>query len=80
MEDEQKLLYKILKKPTYEKFIKAINYNIKYKKLIGNLIDNLDPSKRNLFKKTLAKARPRIVDFFCGAGGLSLGFSQEEPD
>ena len=78
-EDEQKLLYKILKKPTYEKFIKAINYNIKYKKLIGNLMDNLDPSKRKIIQENSStKARPRIVDFFCGAGGLSLGFSQED--
>ena len=77
-EDEQKLLYKILKKPTYEKFIKAINYNIKYKKLIGNLMDNLDQVKEKLLENSSTKARPRIVDFFCGAGGLSLGFSQED--
>lgn len=77
-EDEQKLLLNILKKQTYKEFITAINYNLKYQKLIGDLLDNLDSSKRKIIqKKSNKKTRPRVVDFFCGAGGLSLGFVQE---
>lgn len=76
--DEQKLLLKVLKKPIYKEFLKAINFNLKYQKLIGDLLDNLDPSKRKIIQeKSNKKNRPLIVDFFCGAGGLSLGFSQE---
>jgi len=77
-EDEQKLLLKVLKTPIYKEFIKAINYNLKHQNLIGDLLDNLDPSKRKIIQeKSNKKNRPLIVDFFCGAGGLSLGFSQE---
>lgn len=77
-ENEQKQLMKVLKAPIYKEFIKAINYNLKHQKLIGNLLNNLDPSKRSIIQeKSNKKTKPRIVDFFCGAGGLSLGFSQE---
>ena len=77
-EDEQKQLIKVLKAPIYKEFITAINYNLKHQKLIGDLLNNLDPSKRNIIQeKSNKKTGPRTVDFFCGAGGLSLGFSQE---
>jgi len=77
-EDELKQLSKVLKKPLYEDFIIAINYNIKHKDVIGKLLNKLDPSKRRILqKRSNKKAAPKTVDFFCGAGGLSLGFSQE---
>lgn len=77
-EDELRQLLKLLKEPIYKEFIAAINYNLKYQKLIGDLLNNLDPSKRSIFQEnSIKKNGPRIVDFFCGAGGLSLGFSQE---
>jgi len=77
-EDEQKQLIKVLKAPVYKEFISAINYNLKHQKIIGDLLNNLDPSKRNIIQeKSNKKTGPRTVDFFCGAGGLSLGFSQE---
>jgi len=77
-EDEQKQLLKVLKAPIYKEFIKAINYNLMYQKLIGDLLNNLDPSKRKIIQeKANKKTGPRTVDFFCGAGGLSLGFSKE---
>ena len=77
-EDEQKRLIKVLKAPIYKEFITAINYNNKHQKLIGDLLNNLDPSKREIIQeKSNKKTGPRTVDFFCGAGGLSLGFSQE---
>ena len=41
-------------------------------------MNKLDPSKRKIIQeKSNKKTGPRTVDFFCGAGGLSLGFSQE---
>jgi DNA (cytosine-5)-methyltransferase 1 len=76
--EEQKRLLSVLKKPLYSEFISAINFNLKHKKEIGHVLDNLDPSKRKaLQKKNENNNKPRIIDFFCGAGGLSLGFVQE---
>lgn len=76
--EEQQLLYNILKNPLYNKFLSSINFNIQHKKEIGNLYDNLDPSKRKAIQKKAEKSnKPRTIDFFCGAGGLSLGFSLE---
>jgi DNA (cytosine-5)-methyltransferase 1 len=76
--EEQKLLLSILKNSLYSEFLSAINFNLKHKKEIGHVLDNLDPSKRKaLQKKNENNNKPRIIDFFCGAGGLSLGFVQE---
>lgn len=76
--EEQKLLLSILKNPLYNEFLSAINFNLKYKNEIGNLLDNLDPSKRKLLqRKNENSNKPRVIDFFCGAGGVSLGFIQE---
>ncbi len=76
--EEQKLMIKILKAPLHIEFIKAINFNIKHKKLIGDLLNKLDPSKRKLIQVNASRnPAPKTIDFFCGAGGLSLGFSQE---
>ena len=76
--DDNKMLIKLLKKNLYQKFISAINFNIKYKKKIGNLLDKLDPSRRKTIQKKVGKKKKyNVVDFFCGAGGLSHGFVQE---
>ena len=77
--NDHKLLTSILKDNLYQKFISAINFNIKYKKEIGNLLDKLDPSKRKIIRNNKdTKKIFRVVDFFCGAGGLSCGFIQED--
>lgn len=71
-------LEKLLKPELYNNFIKSVNYSLINKKEIGNILDKLDPKKRE--KKQLASSKsrqPQLVDFFCGAGGLSLGFIQE---
>lgn len=76
--EEQNSLVNILKNPLYREFISAINFNIKHRKEIGNLLDKLDPSKRKSFQKKAEKSiKPKTIDFFCGAGGLSLGFGLE---
>ena len=78
LKDDNKLLIKVLKQNLYRKFISTINFNIKYKKKIGNLLNKLDPSKRKIIRKEVGKKKKySVVDFFCGAGGLSHGFAQE---
>ena len=67
-------LNKILKKELYSKFLSSINFNIKNRKKIGNLLD-IFISKKKI--KNSNKNFYTIADFFCGAGGLSYGFSQE---
>jgi DNA (cytosine-5)-methyltransferase 1 len=76
--DEQKQLKAILKTQLYLEFIAAINFNIKFNEEIGDLLDKLDPSRRKEIQERVKEIKaPRTIDFFCGAGGLSLGFSQE---
>jgi len=76
--EEQRLLRNLLKNTLFIEFLSAINFNLKHKKEIGHLLDNLDPSKRKVLQKKAEKSiKPRTIDFFCGAGGLSLGFGLE---
>ena len=49
-EDEQNHLIKVLKTPLYKEFIIAINFNLKHQKLIGDLLNNLDQSKRRIIQ------------------------------
>ncbi len=77
IEQNHEILNKLLKKDLYSEFISAINFNIQYKTKIGKLLDKIDPSKRKLIQeKEKHENKPKVVDFFCGAGGLSLGFVQ----
>jgi len=78
VDQDHKLLIKVLKKPNYLKFISAVNLNVQFSDKVGSLLDNLDPSKRRIIQlKSQNEKKPTVVDFFCGAGGLSLGFSQK---
>lgn len=77
-EIEQKALSKTLKPTIYNQFISAINFNLTHHDKIGDLLKNIDPFiRKKIQKKAITENAPRIIDFFCGAGGLSLGFSQE---
>lgn len=69
IEDLKKLLGSL-----YYKFIKAVNFTIENKEKIGDLVDKLHNKKRLKYQE---KKDYALVDFFCGAGGLSLGFIQE---
>lgn len=61
----------------FDKFIGSVKFVVENKSKIGHLLDNLYNSKRHE-KQIDAKKRHKktLVDFFCGAGGLSLGFLQ----
>ena len=62
----------------YGKFEEAVNFVIVNRKKIGDLLDKLYNSKRK--ERQIASGKEKkftLVDFFCGAGGLSLGFLQE---
>lgn len=62
----------------YTRFIQAVNFSVENRDKIGNLLDKLSNKKRKeLQKKSARKKKYTLVDFFCGAGGLSLGFLQQ---
>lgn len=62
----------------YDCFETAVKVAISNKPLVGDLLDKLYNSKRKEMQKEAAKKNNMtLVDFFCGAGGLSLGFLQE---
>lgn len=62
----------------YYSFETAVKVAVANKYLIGNLLDKLCNSKRKEIQaEAIKKNNMTLVDFFCGAGGLSLGFLQE---
>lgn len=71
---------KLLKKmvgANYIRFISSVDFYLENKKLYGYLLDKLSNKKRSLLQQeSLASNKPKIVDFFAGAGGLSCGFTQ----
>ncbi len=61
----------------YHRFISAVEFFISHKNLFGSDIDKLSNKKRNEIQKLELKSnKPKMVDFFAGAGGLSCGFTQ----
>ena len=75
-EDEIKPLKKVVGQ-NYFKFISSISFFLDNKELYGNQLDKLNNKKRRLLQiESLASNKPKIVDFFAGAGGLSCGFTQ----
>ena len=66
---------KKLLKGEYNTFIYGVNKYLDNKEKFGDLLNKLSNSERaKLQKKTAKSNKPQIVDFFAGAGGLSLGF------
>jgi DNA (cytosine-5)-methyltransferase 1 len=77
-QNELKELEKLLKRDLYNEFIECVRFTIINKNKLDNTLDKLDIEKRKLLQQSSKeKTKPKIVDFFCGAGGLSLGFAQE---
>lgn len=61
----------------YLRFLSAVSFYLFHKELYGNQLDKLNNKKRLLLQKQESKSnKPRMVDFFAGAGGLSCGFTQ----
>ncbi len=62
----------------YQSFINAVVFASKHKDIVGKELDKLSNSKRRELQKGFEGRSLQLVDFFCGAGGLSLGFLQED--
>lgn len=61
----------------YGEFVKAVNFAVEHEKDMNGLLDKLSNSKRREMQiKSSEIHQLTLVDFFCGAGGLSLGFLQ----
>ena len=74
--NSHELLKKILSDNLYHKFIKCINLNIAYQNKTIKYIEKLDPIQRyRIDQNKKTKTKFKLVDLFCGAGGLSLGFT-----
>lgn len=69
-------LKKILKTHFID-FIKAVNFSSTHDAKLNGLTDNLSNAKRFEVQQKNKTKEPTLVDFFCGAGGFSLGFIQE---
>lgn len=75
-EDDLKILKKLIP-DLYERFISTVAFYLSHKDLYGNQLDKLNNKKRRELQEKEAKAdKPKMVDFFAGAGGLSCGFTQ----
>lgn len=62
----------------YSDFMKAVRIAVKHSREMDGLLDKLYNSKRKQIQEVASKKKDlTLVDFFCGAGGLSLGFLQE---
>lgn len=76
-DEDLSILRKVLKKEPYNDFIDTINCYKANSDILAKYIEKLDASKRKKKQKNFNKStKPRTVDFFCGAGGLSIGFKQ----
>ena len=61
----------------YLRFLSAVSFYLYHKELYGNQLDKLNNKQRLSLQKQESKSnKPRMVDFFAGAGGLSCGFTQ----
>lgn len=61
----------------YSRFVSAIELYLTHKTLFGTQLDKLNNKKRKEIQEREAESdKPKMVDFFAGAGGLSCGFSQ----
>lgn len=62
----------------YPKFVNAVDFSVNNNDVLGDLLDKLSNKKRaSIQKRSIPINKYTLVDFFCGAGGLSLGFIQQ---
>lgn len=75
-EEDIPLLKKIIA-GNYTRFLSALSFYLTHHNLYGNHLDKLNNRKRReIQKKESETNKPKMVDFFAGAGGLSCGFTQ----
>ncbi|MBR4391720.1 MAG: DNA cytosine methyltransferase [Bacteroidales bacterium] len=75
--DEDIKFFKKIVSDNYDRFLSALSFFLMHKQLYGNQLDKLNNKKRKELQGKEAKLdKPKIVDFFAGAGGLSCGFTQ----
>mgnify|MGYP002856039538 FL=1 len=75
-DEDLELLSKVLGN-NYSRLVSAIELFLSHKNLFGSELDKLNNKKRKeIQKREAATNKPKMVDFFAGAGGLSCGFSQ----
>ena len=75
--DKDLILLKKIVGANYYRFISSIGFYLSNRDLYGNQLDKLNNKKRkSLQEVSLSSNKPKIVDFFAGAGGLSCGFTQ----
>ena len=76
-DEEQIKMLKSKLKGVFVDFIYSVSIYLSHKSLFGNLLDKLNNKKRKeLQEKEMQSGKPTVVDFFAGAGGLSIGFVQ----
>lgn len=74
--EDIKLLKKVIG-ANYTRFISALSFYLSHKDIYGSSLDKLNNKKRKELQDEEDKAnKPKMVDFFAGAGGLSCGFTQ----
>lgn len=71
------ILSKTIGKEQINKFINSVGFYVDHYDEMGGLLDKLSNKKRKEIQlKAALSTKPTYVDFFAGAGGLSLGFTQ----
>lgn len=74
---EQLTLLKRVLGSLYPDFINSVSTYIYHRKQFDGVLDKFNNRKRKQMQAVeLASDKPVVADFFAGAGGLSLGFSQ----
>lgn len=76
-ETELLMVERLLGREKANRFFEAVSTAIKYKDELDGLLDKLSNEKRRELQRKARKKPYTLVDFFCGAGGLSLGFNRE---
>lgn len=75
--DDDIILLKKVVASNYDRFLSSLSFYLSHKELYGNQLDRLNNKKRKILQEKEAKTnKPKMVDFFAGAGGLSCGFTQ----
>ena len=76
-EEDLPSLIEHLGEERYNNLLRAVSTVLRHKTQIGPLLVNLNnKERRQIQEKETDRDAPTVVDLFCGAGGLSLGFRQ----